>query len=83
MAVEIKLPQWAMTLTEGTILEWKKKVGDYVAVGDALCQVEENKATMDLESPAEGVLLKICVAEGETVPVLTVICILGNEGETA
>ena len=82
MATEIKLPQWAMTLGEGTIVKWIKNVGDLVKEGDPLCTVEEAKVTQDLESPAGGIMLEILVNEGETVPVLTVICIIGEEGET-
>ena len=81
MATEIKLPQWAMTLSEGTITEWKKNEGDAVAKGEVLCIVEEAKATGELKSSKDGYVLKICVQEGDTVPVLSTICIVGQPGE--
>jgi pyruvate dehydrogenase E2 component (dihydrolipoamide acetyltransferase) len=83
MAIEIKLPQWAMTLGEGTIIRWMKKEGDTVEKGEALCEVEEVKVTDVVESSESGVLLKICVAEGETIPVMTTICIIGRPDEEA
>ena len=73
---EIKMPQWGMTLTEGTIMKWLKQPGDKVEKGEALCEVEEAKVTDVVESSAQGVLAKICVEEGNTVPVLTTICII-------
>lgn len=82
MAVEVKLPQFSMSMTEGTIEEWKKSVGDDVEKGEALCSVGASKMETDLESPVSGKLLKICVEEGDTVSALTVVCIIGEEGET-
>ena len=81
MAIEIKLPQWGMTLSEGTILEWKKDVGDRVQEGDELCEVEAAKVTECVCSHADGILLKKLAEEGETIPVLTVICLIGEPGE--
>ena len=81
MTIEIKLPQWAMTLSEGTILEWKKDVGDPVSQGDALCEVETAKATDFVYCNADGILLKRLVEEGETIPVLTAICLIGESDE--
>jgi len=46
------------------VLSWKKKEGDSVAEGDLLCEIETDKATMGFETPEEGVLAKICIAEG-------------------
>ena len=76
MAVEVKMPQWGMTLTEGTVMKWLKQPGDKVAKGEALCEVEEAKVTDVVESPAEGTVTEICVGEGDTVEVLTTICII-------
>ncbi len=81
MATEVKLPQWAMTLGEGTVVEWKKQVGDFVQEGDPLCEIEESKVSQVLSSPVTGTLLEICVDEEETVPVLTTICVIGEAGE--
>ena len=74
--IEIKMPQWGMTLTEGTITKWLKHPGDKVGKGEALCEVEEAKVTDMVESPEAGVLTEIRVEEGSTVAVLTVICII-------
>ena len=81
MATEVKLPQWAMTLGEGTILEWKKDVGEAVSIGDELCEVEAAKITDSVYSPVEGTFLKALIDEGETIPVLTVICLIGAPDE--
>ena len=74
MRVDIKMPQWGMTLMEGTITKWFKKPGDAVEKGEALCEVEQAKVTDVVESSAKGTLAEICAEEGATVPVLTVIC---------
>ena len=55
--------------------------GDTVAIGDVLCEIETDKATMDYESPADGVLLKISAREGQTVPIGDTIAIIGEKGE--
>jgi pyruvate dehydrogenase E2 component (dihydrolipoamide acetyltransferase) len=68
------------TMEEGNIVEWLKQVGDEVEPGDILAEVETDKATMELESYHEGVLLHIGVAEG-AVPVNAVIAVIGEEGE--
>lgn len=69
------------TMTEGVIDSWVKKVGDTVRSGDVLAEVETDKATMELESYTDGVLLYIGVKQGETVPVDAVIAIIGKQGE--
>ena len=76
MAFEVKLPQWGMTLTEGTLVKWFNQPGDPVEKGMNLCEVEEAKVTDVVESPVSGTLTEICVEEGDTVPVLTTICII-------
>ena len=81
MAVEVKMPQWAMTITEGTVTEWAKKPGDIILRDDVLCTIEAAKAIDELRSTVDGTLLKICVEEGETVPVFTTICLIGESGE--
>ena len=59
MAYEILMPKLGLTMTEGTVEEWKFREGDYVKKGDALFSVSTDKLTNDVESEAEGVLLKI------------------------
>ncbi len=80
MAEIIRMPRMSDTMEEGNIVEWLKQVGDEVEPGDILAEVETDKATMELESYHEGVLLHIGVAEG-AVPVNAVIAVIGEEGE--
>ena len=81
MAEVIQMPRLSDTMTEGVIVVWHKKVGDTVNSGDLLADVETDKATMELETFSEGKLLHIGVQEGETVPINTVIAIVGEDGE--
>ncbi len=68
-------------MTEGVIVSWLKKPGDKVKSGDILAEVETDKATMELESYSDGVLLHIGVNEGDSVPVNGVLAVIGKEGE--
>ncbi|MCS6968711.1 MAG: pyruvate dehydrogenase complex dihydrolipoamide acetyltransferase [Cytophagales bacterium] len=81
MAEIIRMPKMSDTMTEGVIASWLKKVGDKVKSGDILAEVETDKATMELESYYDGILLYIGVPEKQTVPVDGVIAIIGKEGE--
>ena len=81
MATEILMPKLGLTMTEGTIDEWKKNVGDTVSKGEILFSVETDKLTNDVEAEADGVLLAITVPAGETVACKTVIGWLGAAGE--
>ena len=81
MATELLMPKLGLTMTEGTIDEWKKKEGDAVQKGEILYSVATDKLTNDVESDADGVLLKILVAEGETVPCKTLVGWIGAPGE--
>ena len=74
------MPRMSDTMEEGNIVGWLKKVGDEVEPGDVLAEVETDKATMELESFHEGVLLHIGVEEG-AVPVNAVLAVIGEEGE--
>ncbi|MBT8188817.1 MAG: pyruvate dehydrogenase complex dihydrolipoamide acetyltransferase [Saprospiraceae bacterium] len=80
MAEVIRMPRLSDTMEEGNIVSWLKKVGDAVEPGDILAEVETDKATMDLESFNEGVLLHIGVEQGP-VPVEGVIAIIGDKDE--
>ena len=81
MATELLMPKLGLTMTEGTIDEWKKKVGDPVAKGEIIYSVATDKLTNDVESDTDGVLLAIMVPEGETVPCKTVVGWIGAAGE--
>ncbi len=80
MAEVIRMPRMSDTMEEGVIVGWLKKVGDAVEPGDVLAEVETDKATMELESYQEGVLLYIGVKEGP-VPVNGILAVIGEEGE--
>ena len=80
MAEVIRMPRMSDTMEEGVIVGWLKKVGDVLEPGDVLAEVETDKATMELESYQEGVLLYIGVKEGP-VPVNGILAVIGEEGE--
>ena len=81
MAEVIRMPKMSDTMEEGVIASWQVKVGDKVESGDILAEVETDKATMELESYNDGVLLHIGVQEKDAVPVNGVIAIIGKKGE--
>jgi pyruvate dehydrogenase E2 component (dihydrolipoamide acetyltransferase) len=81
MAEIIRMPKMSDTMEEGVIAAWLKKVGDTVKPGDILAEVETDKATMELESYEEGVLLYIGVQEKDSVPVNGIIAVIGEKGE--
>ena len=76
MKVEVLLPQWGMGMSEGTIVEWKKKVGDKVTEGDIIADVEAEKATQELEAPATGTITEIRVEINQETKVRTVLAII-------
>ena len=81
MAEVIKMPRLSDTMEEGTVATWLKKVGDKVAEGDILAEIETDKASMEFESFYEGTLLHIGIQEGETASVDALLAIIGEEGE--
>jgi pyruvate dehydrogenase E2 component (dihydrolipoamide acetyltransferase) len=76
MVTEVILPKLGQTMEEGTIIEWVKKEGDPVERGDLLFIFESDKATLEVEATARGLMRKILVPVGETVPVLTVVALI-------
>jgi pyruvate dehydrogenase E2 component (dihydrolipoamide acetyltransferase) len=81
MATDILMPKLSDTMEEGLLISWKKNLGEKVKRGDIIAEVETDKATMELEAFAAGVLLEIRAKAGDVVPVGTVIGIIGAEGE--
>ncbi|MHA1839543.1 MAG: dihydrolipoamide acetyltransferase family protein [Candidatus Ranarchaeia archaeon] len=77
----VRLPKFGETMIEGTITKWLKHEGDPVKKGDPLYEVETEKLTSDVENITEGVLLKILVPEGNTIPVGAPIAVIGYIGE--
>lgn len=83
MALEIIMPKAGIDMTEGEIVEWKKKVGEPVKQGEILLEIMTDKTNMELEAEEDGYLIAILKEAGETVPVTEVIGYLGAEGENA
>lgn len=81
MAVKVVMPKLGMAMKEGTVSIWNKGVGDFVKKGESIASVNSEKIEIEVESPAEGTVLKIAVPEGEGVPPGTVICYIGKAGE--
>lgn len=79
MAADVVMPQLGLTMTEGTVVKWLKKVGDTVKKGEAIFEVETDKVTQEVNSMDEGTLTQIVVGEGQAVPVGTVIAYLDGE----
>ena len=77
------MPKLSDTMTEGTLVAWKKKKGDQVSAGEVLAEIETDKATMEWESPEDGTLTEIYVQEGGKVNVGDRIAFIGGEGEEA
>ncbi|MBN9090567.1 MAG: pyruvate dehydrogenase complex dihydrolipoamide acetyltransferase [Reyranella sp.] len=83
MSINILMPALSPTMTEGKLAKWHVKVGDEVKSGQVVCEIETDKATMEVEAVDEGKVGQIIVPEGtEGVPVNAVIAILLEEGET-
>jgi pyruvate dehydrogenase E2 component (dihydrolipoamide acetyltransferase) len=80
---EITMPKLSDTMTEGTLVSWKKKKGDQVSVGEVIAEIETDKATMEWESPEDGTLTEIYVEEGGKVNVGDKIAFIGDAGEEA
>src|SRR5919197_5690388 len=80
---EITMPKLSDTMTEGTLVSWKKKKGDQVSAGEVLAEIETDKATMEWESPEDGMLSEIYVEEGGKVNVGEKIAFIGAETEQA
>jgi len=81
MAIPVLMPRQGETVESCLILKWKKKEGDKVDIHEAICEVETNKAVFEVEAPEKGNILKIFFKEGDDVPVLSIIAIIGQPGE--
>ncbi len=81
MASRVVMPKLTDTMEEGILLEWKKREGDQVQAGEALAEIETDKAVMDLEAFASGILRKILVHNGETVQSGTLLGVIGEADE--
>ncbi|MFA5447887.1 MAG: dihydrolipoamide acetyltransferase family protein [Sphaerochaeta sp.] len=81
MAEQVLMPKQGNTVESCIIVEWNVKVGDTVEVGTVLCSAETDKSTIDVESTAAGTILALLYEEGDDVPVMLPIAIVGEEGE--
>ena len=83
MATSVLMPQLGESITEGTVIRWNKKVGDAVARDEPLFEISTDKVDAEIPSPSAGIVTEIRVSEGETVPVDTVVALIGQPGDTA
>ena len=81
MAETINMPKLGFDMAEGTLVRWVKQVGENINKGDVLAEIETDKATVEVESPAAGVVLQLIVNQGDVVPVNAPIAVVGAAGE--
>ena len=80
MATEFTMPKLGHLMEEGTVLSWRKMVGDTIKKGEILLEIEMDKATMEVESNLSGTMVEILVEEGQTVPVNAPLAIISEAG---
>jgi len=81
MAIPVLMPKQGQSVESCLIIKWNKKVGDKVKAEEPICEVETDKAVFEVEAPEAGTILKIFYKEGDDVPVLNTIAIIGQPGE--
>ncbi len=79
--LEVVMPRMGETVDEGTVNTWFKAAGDPVTEGEPLLEIATDKVETEVPAPATGVLTEIKVAEGQTVPVATVIAVITPDGK--
>ena len=79
MSREVKIPKWGLTIEKMTILEWLKGIGDQVDQGEALCEVETDKANTEIESPVAGTLVELRGEVGSEYLVGEVIAVIDTD----
>src|SRR5437899_11327709 len=80
MPYELKLPDLGEGLTEGEVARWLVSEGQEIAEDDPLVEIQTDKTTVEIPSPAAGLVTRILVAEGDVVPVGTVLVVIGEDG---
>src|SRR5467141_3245632 len=83
MAVDIVMPQMGESIFEGTITKWLKKPGDKVERDEPLFEISTDKVDAEIPSPSAGVLKEIKIAEGQTVPIQTIVAVIDGAGSAA
>src|SRR6185295_11688765 len=81
--VDVKVPQLSESVAEATMLQWKKKVGEAVAIDEILIEIETDKVVLEVPAPSAGVLAEIVVADGGTVVADQLIAKIDSEGKGA
>src|SRR6059036_3139065 len=81
MAIDVVMPQMGESIAEGTIVRWMKKVGDKVDRDEPLFEISTDKVDAEIPSPSAGILSEILAKEGDTVPVNTVVAVIGTGTE--
>src|SRR5882724_8896018 len=81
MATQVVMPKLSPTMEEGQLSRWLKKEGDKVSMGEPLAEIDTDKATMEMQALANGVLRKILINEGESAPLGQPIAIIGEPDE--
>ena len=81
MAIDVVMPKMGESITEGTVLEWKKNIGDTIALDETLLEISTDKVDSEVPSPAAGILAEILFKVNDVVEVGTVIARIGTEGE--
>src|SRR3954462_9460282 len=81
MPVEITMPQQSDTMTEGTVVKWRKSEGEKVKSGETIAEIETDKAVMEMEATSAGTLAAVLVPEGQKVPVGETLAVLAVGGE--
>jgi 2-oxoglutarate dehydrogenase E2 component (dihydrolipoamide succinyltransferase) len=81
--VEVKVPQLSESVAEATMLQWKKKAGDFVAVDEILIEIETDKVVLEVPAPSAGILTELIVADGGTVTAEQIIAKINSEGKAA
>jgi pyruvate/2-oxoglutarate dehydrogenase complex dihydrolipoamide acyltransferase (E2) component len=79
MSREVKIPKWGLTIEKMTILEWLKGIGDQVDQGEALCEVETDKANSEIEAPVAGTLVELRGEVGTEYLVGEVIAVIDTD----
>ena len=81
MATKVIMPKLSPTMEEGQIARWLKKEGDKVSMGEPLAEIDTDKATMEMQALANGVLRKILINEGQSAPLGQIIAVIGEPDE--
>ena len=81
MASAVRMPKLGLTMERGTVTRWLKREGEPVRKGEAIVEIETDKIASEVESPADGTLLRILVGEGAEAEVRAVLAVVGEPGE--